>query len=270
MAAVREREHGYARYKLDGCRCYTCGWAVAQYNEAREHAIRRGQWQPFVDSEPARQHVINLQACGLGTRRIAELARLERKTVIVLLSGRPDRGTPPPAKIRPATATALLAVQPTLDNLGSAVVINATGTTRRLQALIRAGWPQHHLAVRLGMTDSNFGVCLRRQQVTVRVARAVRVLYGELEYANPREHGVDLRAFSRAQNHAVQNQWAPAVAWDEDTIDSPEAFPEWTGACGTTKGYSIHKASDIPFCKPCRDARAAYKRELRAAQATAA
>lgn len=54
---MSSRRHGYARYKLDGCRCYVCGYAAAQHNDAREHAIRRGQWQPFVDAGPVRQHL---------------------------------------------------------------------------------------------------------------------------------------------------------------------------------------------------------------------
>ncbi|WP_039942930.1 hypothetical protein, partial [Streptomyces himastatinicus] len=63
-----QRDHGYARYKLDGCRCYRCGWAKAQYDDAREQAMRRGQWQPFMDAEPVRTHLRQLQACGLGLR----------------------------------------------------------------------------------------------------------------------------------------------------------------------------------------------------------
>lgn len=223
------RPHGYARYKLDGCRCYVCGFAVAQYRDAREHAIRRGQWQPWTDAEPARAHVQALQACGLGTRRIADLAGLERKTVIVIVNGRADRGTPPPSKVRPATAAAILAVEPTLDNLGATVVIDATGTVRRLQALVAAGWPQSHLAVALGMTPGNFGAAIRRDRTIVRTARAVRALYDAYWRADPLQHGASQAGVTRARRHAVANGWAPVGAWDEETIDDPTATPDLGG-----------------------------------------
>lgn len=223
---MSERPHGYARYKLDGCRCYTCGWAVAQYNDARDHAIRRGTWQPYVDATAAREHVLRLKASGVGDRTIAAAAGLDRKQVRILLHGRPERGTPPPAQIRPATAAALLAVDLTLDLLPGSFLIDATGTHRRLQALTAAGWPQHHLAARLGMTDGNYSSMLNRPQVTAATARAARVLYDELWRADPREAGVNAQAYSRARNHAARLGWAPVGAWDDDTIDNPDAVPD--------------------------------------------
>ncbi|MDX3232921.1 hypothetical protein [Streptomyces sp. ME19-01-6] len=265
--AASERLHGYARYRLDGCRCYTCGWAVAQYNDAREHAIRRGQWQPFVDAEPVRQHIRNLQSCDMGLRAIATAANVDRKRLQAVLNGRPERGTPPQAQVRPAFAAAVLAVEPTLDNLGGKTVINAAGASRRLQALVAAGWPQHHLAARLGMTDGNFGATLHRDHVIVQTGRAVRSLYDELWRADPREHGVDNQAYSRARNHAASRQWAPVGAWDDDTIDDPAAFPDWTGKCGTSEGYDAHHNMRVlPSCQPCRDARAQRRREQREAK----
>lgn len=223
---MSDRDHGYGRYKLDGCRCYACGWAVAEYNDAREHAIRRGQWEPFVDAEPVRRHLRNLQACGVGLRRIAAASGVDRKRLQGVLTGRPERGTGPQKQVRPALATAVLAVQPSLDLLGSATPINATGTHRRLQALVSAGWPQHHLAVALGMTDGNFGSTLRRDRITVRTARAAAALYDQLWRANPLDHGAAPCGVTRAKRHAATQGWAPAGAWDDDTIDDPTAQPD--------------------------------------------
>jgi hypothetical protein len=264
-----DRPHGYARYKLNGCRCYTCGWAVAQYRDHREQLLRRGQWQPYVDADPARQHVANLKACGLGDRTIANLAGLERKTVRVLVHGRPERGTPPPAQIRPATAAAILSVEPTAENLPDAAVISSAGTVRRLQALVAAGWPQAQLAARLGMTPGNFGATLRREQVIVRTARAVGSLYDQLWNTDPSAAGVDNQATARARNHARSHGWAPVGAWDDDTIDDPTAEPDWTGACGTRAGYEAHRRMDTVTCPRCRAAMTALRAERKAAGAAA-
>ncbi len=223
---MNARPHGYARYRLDGCRCYLCGYARAQYDDNRNRAIAYGTWQPWVDAEPVRRHIRTLQDCGLGTRRIAEAASVDRKRLQAVLTGRPDRGTPPQEKLRPEPAAAILAVQPTLDLLGSATPISATGTHRRLQALVAGGWPQHHLAAALGMTDGNFSSLLARNQVIVRTARAVQDLYDQRWRLDPRQHGVGNQAYARAKSHADRSGWAPVGAWDDDTIDDPAARPD--------------------------------------------
>jgi hypothetical protein len=264
------RPHGYARYKLDRCRCYTCGWAVAQYRDHVEQMQRRGQWQPYVDAEPVRHHIRNLQACGLGLRHIAELANVDRKRLQAVLSGRPERGTGPQEQVRPALAVAILTVEPSVDNVAPSTPVGSTGTVRRLQALVAAGWPQAQLADRLGLTDSNFAAALRRDQVLVRTVRAVRALYAELWLADPAEHGVPIASINRARRRAKSHGWASAGVWDEDTIDDPQAEPEWTGECGTPQGYSIHYRIGVPVCQRCKDARAAHRRELVEAQAAAA
>lgn len=232
------REHGYARYKLDGCRCYTCSWAVSQYNAARERAIAYGTWQPFVDAEPVREHLRNLRACGIGLRRIAEVLGVDRKRLQAVLTGRPERGTGPQKQVRPDFAAAVMAIQPSLDLMGSSTPVGAVGTHRRLQALVKAGWPQHHLAVALGRSDTAFGELLRRQQVLVRNVRAVRALYDEWWRLNPLEHGVGNQAYGRARNQAARMNWAPVGAWDENTIDDPAAMPDLGAKVGRAEALA--------------------------------
>jgi hypothetical protein len=262
---VTERPHGYARYKLDGCRCYTCGWAVAQYNDARDHAIRRGTWHPWTDAEPVRQHIAQLRACGMGLRAIATAAGIDRKRLQALTVGRTERGTGPQEKVRPALAAAVLKVEPTLDTLAAKTPIDATGTRRRLQALVAVGWPQHHLAVELGMTPGNFGPTLTREQVIVRTVRAVRAVYDRLWTADPTEYGATPAGVTRARQHAAARRWAPVGAWDDDVIDDPAACPDWTGQCGTPIGYWAHQRIGVPPCQPCRDAKTAHARARKAA-----
>lgn len=258
---MTERPHGYCRYKIDGCRCYTCGWAHACYNDAREESIRRGTWQPYVDAEPARQHVQQLKIAGVGDRTIAMLAGVDRERVRDLLHGRPERGTPPPVQIRPATAAALLSVELTLDVLPRNLLIDATGSHRRVQALAVNGWPLARLGARLGTTGGNLAMRFKAEHVTATVARLSRTVFDELWRADPRKHGVDNQAYARAVNQARANGWAPVGAWDEDSLDDPAAFPDWTGRCGTPSGYDAHYTSRLlPVCARCRQARSAARR----------
>ncbi|GCD38014.1 hypothetical protein OEIGOIKO_05824 [Streptomyces chrestomyceticus JCM 4735] len=262
---MNERPHGYARYRLDGCRCYVCAFARSQYDDNRNRAVAYGTWRPWADAEPVRIHIRHLQSCSMGLRAIAAAAGVDRKRLQAIITGRPERGTGPQEKVRPALAAAVLAVEPTLDNLPACTVIGATGTARRLQALITAGWPQHHLAVRLGMSDANFAATLHRERVVVRTVRAVRGLYDALWRADPREHGVAVQRYSRARAQAAANGWAPVGAWDDDTIDDPAAFPDWTGRCGTPAGDAAHRRLGQTVCQPCLNARAAVRREAGAA-----
>ncbi|WP_050506943.1 hypothetical protein [Streptomyces rimosus] len=222
---MSQRPHGYARYKLDGCRCYVCGYAVAQWRDAREQAVRRGQWQPYVNAAPVRTHLHRLQACGLGLRRIAQVAGVDRKRLQAILNGRPERGTPPQHQVRPRLAQAVLAIEPTEELLAPATAIDATGTRRRVQALVAAGWPQARLAAHLRMAPGSITALLARERVCVRTARAVRALYDRLWRADPHQLGVGAQAYSRARNQARSRGWAPVGAWDDDTLDDPAAVP---------------------------------------------
>lgn len=263
---MNARPHGYARYRLDGCRCYTCGYARSRYDENRTKAITAGTWQPWVDAEPVRVHVRYLQSCEMGLRTIAARAGINRKSLQAVLHGRPERGTPPQEKVRPELAAAVLAVEPSMENLAPSTLVSPVGTRRRVQALVAVGWPQHHLAGHLGMTPSNFGTMLRRPHVLVRRALAVRAMYDALWNADPREEGATEAGITRAKRYAAECGWAPVGAWDDDVIDDPEAFPDWTGRCGTADGYRDHYSSGTPYCEPCRAAFRVYRRGLRNAR----
>lgn len=262
------RPHGYARYRLDGCRCYTCAAARSRYDENRTKAITAGTWKPWVDAEPIRAHVTFLRSCEMGLRTIAAVADVDRKRLQCVVGGGPDRGTPPQAKVRPELAAAVLSVEPTLQNLAPSTLISPIGTRRRAHALVAVGWPQQYLAEHLGMQPGNYGQMLLREHVLVRRALAVRALYDDLWKVDPKERGATAAGITRARRHAAANGWAPVGAWDDDTIDDPAAFPDWTGQCGTPNGAPAHYRDRIlPVCQPCRDARRAYRHELRAVQA---
>lgn len=258
---MSSRPHGYARYRLDGCRCYVCGYARSLYDENRDKAIIAGTWQPWVDAEPVRVHIRHLQSCSMGLRAIAAAAVVDRTRLQSILNGRPERGTGPQEKLRPTLAAAVLAVEPTLDNLGGAVVISAIGSVRRLHALGVVGWSQERLAVEAGMTSTNFSRLANASTVIVRTALRVRGLYDELWNVDPATHGSRPEDIARTKARAAQLGWAPAGAWDEESIDDPAALPDWTGHCGTVRGVTAHIDQGIPLCPPCEAA--AERRRLR-------
>jgi len=207
-----------------GCRCAAC--TAANRAEARRRArmITYGRWQPYVDAGPAREHLRALSRAGLGRRRVAQLSGLSESALSRILHGR--RGRPPARRVRPRTAAAILAIAPAADGLAPSAPVDATGTRRRLQALVATGWTQAQLAAQLGMLPGNFGAMMRRAQVTAGTARAVRQLYDRLwdQPPDPQEWRAKISA-SRARNHAAVSGWPPPLAWDDEAIDDPAAVP---------------------------------------------
>lgn len=248
------RPHGNAKYHLERCRCYTCCHAASQYDINRRRAIAYGRWQPFVDAEPVRQHVRALGEFGIGWMRVAKLAGVSTGGVSKLLYGDGPRGLPPTRKVRPETALKLLAVEPTLDNLGDRTAVDGTGTRRRLQALVAKGWPQAELARRMGMDRANFGRTIVSDLVEVATLKTARRLYDDLWSVDPVDAGVPAHRAAAAQRIAATRGWAPVGAWDDDRIDDPAAFPDWTGWCGTPRGRRAHHTQRIPVCPACRQA----------------
>jgi transcriptional regulator with XRE-family HTH domain len=140
--------------------------------------------------------------------------------------------------------------------------LDSTGTVRRVDALRVMGYPKHFLADYLGVQHQNMPCSPDpRKSVYPDLAQQVREMYDKLKDADPADF-VTGAGVARALT-AVRKISPPPIpghCWDEDTIDDPDALPEWTGACGTEYGYRIHlrevmggKPGLLP-CLPCRDA----------------
>lgn len=210
--------HGtYTRYMCYGCSCEPCRAAARDYWRDRNRAIAYGRWQPCVDAEPVRQHILTLRAHNVSARQIARLAGVPYSTVYRILHG--EAGYPPPTKIRAATAKAILTVSPTLDDLADGSHVPIDPYRRRLRSLFAAGWPYSRLAEHLGMNDSNLRKLLNKSKITAATARAIRDLYTRLEHTNPADHGVPAASITKARNLATRRGWQVPGAWDPEWLD---------------------------------------------------
>lgn len=225
-------QHGtHACYVLDRCRCHPCADANTAYERQRSRRHAYGRWDHWVDAEPVREHVKNLQRQGLGLKQIVRLSGYSQGAITRLMYGRlaneTNRRDEPTSRIRRDSADAILAVRATMDTLAPGQVIDIAGTARRLQALMANGWSQTKLAHRLGYEVRNFNHLVHgKRQVTVASARRVRDLYEELwDQVPPRETRGDLGAYTRTLRYAQARGWVPPLAWDDDTIDDPNAQP---------------------------------------------
>lgn len=222
---MSNRPHGYARYRLDNCRCDICRKAVQKYD--RQQVINRANGRPAtVDAEPIRKHVRSLQAEGIGLRRIAETSGVRRQTLQVLLAGRTYCNHPPSRRVRAATAEKLLAV--TVETARQRRTVDAIGTRRRLQALVAIGWTQEHLANVGDLGRASVARITRGTNVvvTVDLAQRVAALYRSLHYRLPPETTrSERRSALLARRFAADRGWVPPTAWTRVTIDDPTAHP---------------------------------------------
>lgn len=226
---TKVRPHGtYGKYCTERCRCAECRAANRDRNRrwARNKAmVAHGMADPlWVDAEPVRRHVQALMAAGMGVPRIQQTSGVTKGVLIRLVYGRPGRGEAPSRKIRPANAARLLAIRAPLPADGAA--IDATGTRRRLQALVAIGWSGAELMRRIGAVGTDFPKLLGRDRVLARTARAVHALYDQLwDTTPPTSTRWERATRSRALAFAAARGWAPPQAWDDDTIDDPTAAP---------------------------------------------
>jgi hypothetical protein len=219
-------QHGtHACYVLDRCRCHPCKDANTAYERTRSRQTAYGRWNPYVDAQPVRDHVQQLTAAGMGLKTIAKRSHVAHGALWKLMYGktRPDGTRQPSIKVRRETAQALLQLRPDLELLAPVAYVDATGTHRRIQALMAAGWSLSQQAQHLGVAPTNLPAVLHRTRVFARTALAVRAMYDRLASQPPAETNQRERiAASRARNYAAARGWPPPIWWDDDELDTPD------------------------------------------------
>lgn len=97
---------------------------------------------------------------------------------------------------------------------------DAVGVERRLRALVAIGWTQSYLGDQLGYDPSWVAKLANnpRRRVNRDTYQAVADLYDRLSMTpGPSQE---------ARDRAKARGWAPPLAWDDDSIDRPDAAPD--------------------------------------------
>jgi hypothetical protein len=159
----------------------------------------------FIDSTPAREKIALLQERGWSFLHIGAAADVPPSTVRRIARGVGTRAYGP-------TVKAIAAIEVTEGRW-----IDSTGTARRLQALVRIGWSYDEISRRSGVNDASLRIVQTRPRVAATTASAVAAVYDDLYHTD----GPSTSAMAAGRRCG----FAPPDAWDETTIDDPDAEP---------------------------------------------
>ena len=221
--AVRQPPHHdtltcYANY---GCRLPECVERKNAWARNRDRALRAGTWQPLEDATPVRAHLRTLLNSGLTQQRIAAFAGVPPQSITDLIRGRSKRGLR--HRTTPEFAAKILAVDPA----ASPARVDSTGSRRRIQALVAAGWPLLHIGRQLDLNPQRPEQILRQDHVYATTRDIVLDGYLRLARLRPERRGVPKDKARWSRERARANRWPDPGYWAEfmDVIDDPDFEP---------------------------------------------
>lgn len=240
-------DHGtLSRHKYHGCKCEPCVTNYRAYQRNRHRKVGYGTWQPLVDAEPVRQHLLHLREHGIAFTRVAELTGLHTATVGGFLYA---LGPKRPRKKRatPEIAAKILAIKPGTASPG---IVDGTGTRRRIQALVANGWPMRALGPHIGVNPATVCRLAAQQTLYSKTAEAVAAAYRQLRDENPEDHGITPGSACKARNTAARRGWAGPAYWDDDDFDNPDFQPATSDEVGRLR-LGRHRLAEIEHLDIC-------------------
>ncbi|KIA63039.1 hypothetical protein [Nocardia vulneris] len=194
--------------------CGTC------YSALRNKELAYGRWESeLVPAADTFAHIDALTDAAMGHLQIRRLSAVPAATFSRLLRERPPQ-------IGRLTAQRIAAV-PVPQTVAALVasaqgheVVPALGSTRRLRALVSAGWPMATMAYDLGMRRAGMDRLIHRS-IRIRAYRhhEVVALFNRLQF----EQGPS----DDAAAYGLERMWPLPFEWDEDSIDEPGTKAAW-------------------------------------------
>lgn len=206
------------------CRLPECVDRYNAYNSPRVRAKRAGTWNGLVDAAAVREHIRMLQDHGISPSSIAETCGIAKQSVIDFTKPQPGKNRGRRQRTSHETAAKILAVTP--HNLVRRRV-DPTGSRRRLQALVAAGWPLNHIAAQTSLKASSVGDFMHRSMLLLSTVNEIAQAFDTLQDQEPTRRGVDRRQARRAREWAAREKWPTPAYWAErmDVIDDPDFEP---------------------------------------------
>lgn len=211
----------------------------------RRHRLAQSQGEPLtVPVAEVREHLHRLRDAGMILREISEAANVAQDTICGILYKASTRF------VCRDNARRLLAVPVPAKKPGppQSNLVPAVGTIRRVRALARLGWTFAHIIAAGGSAIHRLDQLKNQEWVTERFAAAVHTAYEALSMTpGPSKY---------TAGRAARAGWAPPLAWDDDTIDDPDAQPVDSTRADVIDEVAVHRALNgerVPLTTAERD-----------------
>lgn len=191
----------------------------------------------LTDGHTVAAHIQTCLNAGWTRLGIAAASHVSDRAIRYILAGQP--------KVQRDNALRLLAIQP-----HHSPCVPALGIIRRIRALCRAGYPIRWTAQQASCSNRHIYEILNGTAPLVDRGLAER--FADVYHRHETRPGPS----SPSRIAATNKEWPGPEAWDPDTIDDPNGKPEWTGHCGTDRGWWMHKQQQLPMCQRCEQAHA--------------
>ena len=207
------RGTGRPRYGIAGCKCQPCRDAKVKADALRALANMSGR-PVRVPAAPVAAHIRSLLDAGMGWVRIGQAAHSSSCTIARILNGQ--------ELVRRTVAERLLAVK---YRPAPGRTIDATGTRRRIQALIAIGHTITGIAEESGVDHSVIndilnGVANVRGVTYDRIAATYDWLAAQPPVTDRKS------AVTASRNRAVREGWHDPQWWEDmGDIDDPDFDP---------------------------------------------
>lgn len=179
-------------------------WEV---NYLRDRAAGRAR---YVDAEPTRRRLSELAAAHVPIRTLGRATGLSGAAIHEII-----HGTRTHVQRATATAVAGLSLQ-RIYSTQSTGHVPRIGAVRRIEALLAMGWG-HEAIANAGAPGTSALLNRRGHLVTIGRWRQIKDVYDTLSMSPGPSHLT--RGWAKALDYA------PPLAWDDDTIDDPTATP---------------------------------------------
>lgn len=193
--------------------------AKARKRKASQLDAARGVSHAFTDPAEVRAHLNALNELGFSWPSIGRATHRAESSPRWIAEGRGER-------VRGDIAAMWLAVSPR-DVFAAAddrELVPAFAAARRLRALAYMGYRLEdvdRLALELGQPHPYAGMVTQQERIGAGRHRAVAAVFDRWQMTpGPSE---------QTRRRARREQYAPPLAWDEDTIDMPDAVPQLEG-----------------------------------------
>jgi len=217
--------HAGGRY----CSCPRCLEVKRRGAKLLRQRVAAGQ-SVWGDMDAVREHLGLLRQAGMGVRQIAEQAQVGQSTIARMLWT--FKGVGHSEKVTAQVAARILSVRLDVRKLSPGTVVDSTGARRRLQALLVAGsgtrcWTIPLLAEKLGIDRQRLLKYTWMPRFSAGLCVRFLDLFEELWLTEPPEVG--RFSTTRTLNMARRKGWVGIGAWDDNTIDDPNAQPNLRG-----------------------------------------